>query len=43
VIDQKTLLEACENEVCQQLSDMSQEHMEWRQSRQHAKDGVNSQ
>jgi septation ring formation regulator EzrA len=43
VIDQKSLIEACENEVCQQLSDMSDEHMEWRQSRQHCKDGVNNQ
>jgi hypothetical protein len=43
LIDKETLLESQQNEVCQQLSDMSEEHMSWRNSRQHAKDGVNNQ
>jgi hypothetical protein len=43
VIDQESLLESQQNETCQLLSDMDEEHMEWRQSRQHAKDGVDNQ
>jgi septal ring factor EnvC (AmiA/AmiB activator) len=43
VIDQKSLLEACENEVCQLLSDFDESHMEWRNSRAHSTQGVNSQ
>jgi hypothetical protein len=43
VIDQESLLESQQNEVCQQLSDMSEEHMEWRGARAHARDGVDNQ
>jgi hypothetical protein len=43
VIDQKSLLEACENEVCQLLSDFDESHMEWRNSRAHSTQGVNNQ
>jgi hypothetical protein len=37
------LLEEYRSNACQCLSDMSEEHMSWRNSRAHAKDGVNNQ
>jgi hypothetical protein len=43
LLDTRTLLEAQKNEERQLLSDMSDEHMSWRQSRQHCIDGVNNQ
>jgi hypothetical protein len=43
LLDTRTLLEDQQNEVCQQLSDMDESHLEWRNSRAHSTQGVNNQ